>query len=873
MSKGVVIENKSYVVGDRVDQKMIEDRIVKDKASRLISGAWFILAITVFVFAVIFLFLDAGPVFFLKSSTWFSPSFGMFLFSIFVLVGCFLFFHQVTSNESKFVIPKRLHKGVVPEPTEISNESKKIDVVSFLDSDAVASIESAFALAIKFGHEHVDALHLFIGAMESNSASVVFGRLGIEFAKIKEPLGRRLSGRVLGKFSGFSEEAKEVLLHTFLNSYQQRKEAISSLELFFEAYKKDLYIQDLMQEQKVDVDKFSNMVEWIRINDKMVDQYNAFKKAALFKPTGAMNRSMTSVATPILDAFSEDLTTAAVQGRLPMLIGRDKELEEIFRVIEGGRESVVLVGPEGVGKGSILAGIAGLMVEERVPEILKDKRLVRISIPHLVSGVSVDVAQDRLLRALDEVSRSKNIVLAISDIEQIAGMASAGQDINLAALLVDFLSRGLTFSIATTTPQAYTASVERSVLSRIFQKVKIDEPDQKTAIQILESKIAGIEYEQKVMFSYDAVEKAVALSDRYIHETYLPKKAIQIASEAALSVSKAGGEDALVTGEDVARIVSSKTGVPITNVESDEKDKLLHLEDEMHGRVIGQDEAVKAVASALRRARADLTNANRPIASFLFLGSTGVGKTELAKTLAATYFGNEQMMVRLDMSEFQDVRSIDKLIGAPGSGRGGMLSEAVRQRPFSIVLLDELEKASPDILNVFLQVLEDGRITDAEGRVVDFTNTIIIATSNAGTTYIQDATKREETADQIKTHLIETELREVYRPEFLNRFDGIIVFKPLEPGQILQIAKLMIKQVVKRLEPKGIGFEATDEAVQELADKGYDPQFGARPLRRVIQEQVDNAIANVLLEGKVKRRDTIVLDKGGVIRIDAGQEL
>lgn len=873
MPQGLLIENKVYIVGDRVDQKTIEARIAKDKASQLIGGVGFIVAIVVLAMAVLLLVLDNGLLFFLDSDIWFKFSLGMFLFSIFEILVCFLFAHQIIARTQKRHIPKRPHQGIVPEVSEIKESKDNIDIVSFLDQHSITSIESSFALALKFGHEKVDPVHLFIGAMADNSVSVVFDRLGIDFSKIKDPLSRRLSGRQLGKFLGFSDDAKTVLLNSFLNAYQQRSDAVTSLEIFFESFKQDHFIQELMQEQGIDENQFSNMVEWIRINEKMVEKYHSFRKAALFKPTGAMNRSMTSVATPILDAFSEDLTSAAVYGRLPMLIGREKELEEIFRVIEGGRESVVLVGSEGVGKSSILAGIAGLMVEERVPEILKDKRLVRISLPHLISGVSPDIAQERLIRALNEVSRSRNIVLAISDIEQIAGMATSDSNGNLANLLVDFLSRGLTFSIATTTPQAYTSSVERSILSRIFQKVKIDEPDQKTSIHILESKIAGIEYEQKVMFSYDAVEKAVTLSDRYIHEAYLPKKAIMIASETALAVSKSKGENALITGEDIAKIVTSKTGVPITNLQSDEKNRLLNLEGEMHGRVIGQDEAVKAVASALRRARSDLSNQNRPIASFLFLGSTGVGKTELAKTLAATYFGSDQMMIRLDMSEFQDVRSIDKLIGTPGSGKGGLLSEAVRARPFSIVLLDELEKASSDVLNVFLQVLEDGRITDIEGRVIDFTNTIIIATSNAGTSYIQDAVGRDETVDQIKTHLLETELREVYRPEFLNRFDGIILFKPLEQAQILSIAKLMIKQVVKRLEPKGIGFEATDEAVQELAEKGYDPKFGARPLRRVIQEEVDNAIANVLLEGKVKRRDTIVLEKGGVIRIEQGQEL
>ena len=659
-----------------------------------------------------------------------------------------------------------------------------------------------------------------------------------------------------------------------MNSYEQNRDSVGSLELFFESYRHDLYIQDLLLEQNVNESQFTNMVEWIRINEKMREQYNRFQKAAGFKPTGPMNRAMTSVATPMLDAFSEDLTTLAVNGQLPLLIGRENEIEDVFRVIEGGRASVVLVGSEGVGKRSLLGGIASLMVEERVPDVLKDKRLVRISIPHLISGVSPEVAQERLLLALEEVGRSRNIILAISDIEQITGISTGGSaSADLAALLVDFLSRGSTFAIATTTQRAYTEIVERSILGRVFQKVIVNEPDEKEAIHILESKIGEIEYTQKVIFTYGAVEKSVTLADRYLHEMYLPKKSIEVAREVAQAVFQKKGEKAIVTSDDVAKIIASKTGIPIMSVHEDEKQKLLNLEQQMHGRVIGQEEAVKAVSSALRRARADVQSGKRPIASFLFLGATGVGKTELAKTLAETYFGSEQNMIRVDMSEYQDVKSIDRLIGSPGSNQGGIFSEAVRARPFSIILLDELEKASPDILNVFLQILDDGRVTDAIGRVIDFTNTIIIATSNAGTTYIQDALAKGEILEGIKTHLMEVELRESYRPEFLNRFDGIIVFKPLAQEQITEIAKLMIKQVAKRLEAKGIGFEATDSAIMELAQKGYDPKFGARPLRRVVQEEVDNAIANALLEGNVKRRDTIILESAGKIRIQEGKEL
>ena len=338
-------------------------------------------------------------------------------------------------------------------------------------------------------------------------------------------------------------------------------------------------------------------------------------------------------------------------------------------------------------------------------------------------------------------------------------------------------------------------------------------------------------------------------------------------------VSKKKPKNSLVTGEDVAFIVSEKTNIPVTQVNQSEKDKLLHLEEKISERMVGQKEAVEAVSDALRRARVNLRSVNRPIATFLFLGPTGVGKTELAKTLAEVYFGDEETMLRFDMSEYQEKVSVERLIGTPGSDKGGLLSEAVRHHPFSIILLDELEKAHPDILNIFLQVFDDGRLTDTAGRTIDFTNTIIVATSNAGSAYIQTAIKENIALNQIKNHLLEEDLKGVYRPEFLNRFDGIIVFKTLSLSEVEQIAYLMINQVTGNLEKQGIYLQAEDEAISELAKLGYDPKFGARPLRRVIQENVENAIAEALLEGRVSRRDTIILQPGGKIKIEKAKAL
>jgi len=553
---------------------------------------------------------------------------------------------------------------------------------------------------------------------------------------------------------------------------------------------------------------------------------------------------------------------------LPMLMGREDEMAQVLRSIEGGRQSIVLVGPGGVGKKSLISGLAERMISEDVPDILKDKRLVKISIPHIVSAQGGAGADERLLYTLQEVGKSGNIILVLDGIEQLMS-SNGGPD--LSPILASELEKGYTFVIATSTPQGYTNFVERSVLGGRLQKIDIREPDNALAMQVLQSKIGGIENKNQVVFTYESLSALIEFSSRYMNDAFLPKKAILLAEEVGLDVGKRGQGWQTVSKEDIAGIVSQKTNIPITQVSQDEGKKLLSLESRMHERVIGQDEAVSAVANALRRARVDLRSNDRPIANFLFLGPTGVGKTEMAKTTAEVYFGNDQAMLRFDMSEYQDKASISRLIG--GANDAGLLTEAVRKNPFALVLLDELEKAHPDILNLFLQVMDDGRLTDGLGRTIDFTNVILIATSNAGTSYIQEQVKVGTALDVIKQQLIEEELKQHYRPEFLNRFDGIIVFKPLTMDDVAAIAYLMINKVVQRLSAKGITFEATDQAIHELAQKGYDPQFGARPLRRVIQEQVDNAIAEFLLAGKVDRRDSLVLNPGGEITIKKAESL
>lgn len=867
-SSAVLIDGVAYVWSERMDGVSVACKRAQARAQMIVNMLAMAVGILSFVgFATVhFFYGNPGDLF--SVLFWSEPHQSIALFFLAVASALFIFYRLTLESAEQVRIPSRAYGRVASISSPIPASAKQINIAPLFDAQAMKAVSEAYELAQRFQHAEVTPLHLFIGALSSDKAGMVFGRLGIALNTWQDAFSRKLVQLPKDASTELSQTLVDVFLAAFVNAYNHGRLHISPLELLQESSGKDPWVQELLFSREVDTTRFDNVIQWVRINDQLRERYDRARHAALHKPIGAMNRAMTSVPTPMLDRVSEDLTTDAVYGRLPLLVGRDKELEELFRVIEGGGQSVVLVGSPGVGKNAVLAGVAELMVEEQVPLMLQDKRLVALSIPTLVSGADLAQAQERLLAVLSEIVQAGNVVLAIPNMEQMTG---AGAD--LTAVLSEVLDRGGVSVIATTTPDAYASSIASSLLGRVFQKVEVREPEVNAAIQILESKAAMIENQHGVIFSFDALEKCVTLSDRYVHELYLPEKAVELAREVALDARKNRGVNTLVTGEDVARVLSQKTNIPVAKVGEAERDKLLHLEERLHERVIGQEEAVTAVASALRRARAELRSQNRPIANFLFLGPTGVGKTELAKTVAEVYFGDEQAMLRFDMSEYQDKASIYRLIGVPGTREGGLLTEAVRRQPFAIVLLDELEKAHPDMLNVFLQVMDDGRLTDGIGRTIDFTNTIIVATSNAGSAYVSQAISAGTPSEEIKTRLLEEELRGVYRPEFLNRFDGVIVFKPLTIEEVIQIAYLLINQSAERLEAKGIHFRAEDAAVHELAQKGFDPKFGARPLRRVIQEQIENAIADALLKDQAARRDTIVLKTGGAIEVEKAAAL
>ncbi|MFH0854527.1 MAG: AAA family ATPase [bacterium] len=788
----------------------------------------------------------------------------------------------------------KLKTTLIPEAKNILQDKKdknaKEDITAAFTSDAIKFVEKIYKLAFKHYqylktdpqtsakyHFQITPPDLLISLLFFDKINVIFFRLGIDYEKLKTEIKLK-SKKIDLNYKNSEYFFKKILLDSYLNSYEEKNKKVDVTDILISLIKNDsLYpsnykdgaLNEILYELELDLGKVINVVKWIKINERIRKTWQRLRHKAFFKPKGEMDRAMTAIATPILDQYSQDMTLLAKRGFLSLCAGRENELSNIFRIFESGKNGVLLSGNPGVGKNTIVEGIAQMMSAEEVPLIFQDKRLLSLSIARLVSGANSEQAMDRLLRAFTEAARSRNIILFIDNIEGMIGI-SAGREgsIELSEVLVSSMLKYGLRVIATTTPADYTKYVEPSALMEAFQKISIDEPDDNGAIQILEAKTARIEAKNQIYFSYTSIEKTLYFSKRFIHDRFLPEKAIDIIEEAGIFVRKNKGKNSIVAVEDIAELISQKIKVPLSRITEDESEKLINLEERIHERVINQVEAVKAVSDSLRRARVEFRDIKRPIANMLFLGPTGVGKTELAKTVSEVYFGREDDMIRLDMSEYQNKDSLDRLIGAPDNYEvTGILTEAVRKHPFALLLLDEIEKAHPDILNLFLQVMDDGRLTDNRGRIIDFTNTIIIATSNAGTGFIQEEIKKNTAIEEIKTSLMNRELKIFFRPEFLNRFDGIIVFKPLTKQNIKDIAKLMLSSSAKRMDAKGIKLEFTEQAIDWIACIGFDPVFGARPLRRAIQENIDTILAKYLIEGKIERGDIVSVDGNGLINI------
>lgn len=634
-----------------------------------------------------------------------------------------------------------------------------------------------------------------------------------------------------------------------------------------------------------------------------------------------------------LEKFGRDLTKAAKNGEIDPVIGREKEIARVIQILSRRtKNNPVLIGEPGVGKTAVAEGLALEIANGNVPEILKDKKVVSLDLTGMIAGAKYrGDFEERIKAAIDEVKKSNDTILFIDELHTIVGAGAAEGSADAANILKPSLARGDFQVIGATTLNEYRKYIEKdAALERRFQPVKVGEPTLEQTVEILKGLRDSYEAHHKVKITDEAINAAVTLSSRYIADRYLPDKAIDLIDEGASKVRLAALtsppnvkelEDRIadfekekasavneqdferaaklrdeqkevqtqldnakkewqerqknssgeVTAEDIAKIISDWTGIPVVQLTKEESERLLNMEQVLHERVIGQDEAVSAISRAIRRGRVGLKDPKRPVGSFIFLGPTGVGKTELCKALAQAVFGDENAMLRLDMSEYMEKHTVSKLIGSPpgyvGFEEGGQLTEKVRRKPYSVVLFDEIEKAHPDVFNMLLQILEDGRLTDSQGRTVDFKNTVIIMTSNVGARlitekqkalgFISDENEKEQDNKNIK-ELVMGELQNVFRPEFLNRVDDIIVFNKLTQDEIKQIASKMLDVLAKRLEKLNVKITFSDEAVTAIADKGFDENYGARPLRRAIQSEIEDVLSEKMLEGSIKENSSVV---------------
>ncbi len=781
--------------------------------------------------------------------------------------------------------------------------------------------------AQRFNHHYIGTEHILLGLVREGDgvAAKVLANLGVDLGKVRAAVEFIIGRGEKGATSeiGLTPRAKRVIELAVDEARRLNHSYIGTEHLLL----------GLLREGE---GVAAGVLESLGVNlEKVRTETNRILTQST--PQAAAPARSTS-RTPTLDQLGIDLTQAARSGKLDPVIGRQKEIERVIQILSRRtKNNPALVGDPGVGKTAIVEGLAHRIVVGEVPETLHGKRLLTLDMGALVAGTKYrGEFEERLKKVIEEIKSSGNCILFIDELHTIVGAGAAEGAIDAANILKPALARGELQCIGATTQDEYRKYVERdAALERRFQPVKVEEPTTDQAVEVLKGIKERYEDYHHLIISTEAIKSAVQLAARYIPDRFLPDKAIDLLDEASSRVRiKRGGtpvglkearraldvvrkdkeaaignqqyeyaaelrdreiqlmdrlqrleqnwqseqivEKPTVTEDDIAEVVGMWTGIPVTRLASDESARLLQMESALHRRIIGQEEAITTVAKAVRRARAGLKDARRPIGSFIFLGPTGVGKTELVRALSEFMFGSEDALVRLDMSEFMERHTVARLVGAPpgyvGYDEGGQLTEAVRRKSYSAILLDEIEKAHPDVFNILLQIFDDGHLTDAKGRKVDFRNSIIVMTSNIGaelikkdsflgfTTRIDEEKTQKDSYDRMKEKVL-GELKKTFRPEFLNRIDGVVVFHSLNKDHIRQIVDLMLSHVVKHLGEKGIKLEVTEAAKDYLGEKGYDQQFGARPLRRVIQNKIEDYLSDGLLRGDFRPGDTVQIDR------------
>ncbi|SEF87713.1 ATP-dependent Clp protease ATP-binding subunit [Lachnospira multipara] len=788
---------------------------------------------------------------------------------------------------------------------------------------AKETLQYASEMAAILGHGYVGSEHLLIGLLkaEGGVASSVLANNDVTEEKIINLVNQLIAPDSIVNVkepAGHTPRVRRILENASKEASKFRADLIGTEHILIALLKES----DCVAARLINTIGASIKKIYAETLSSMGIDVNRYKDELPGQRSKASNKKS---QTATLDQYSRDLTRLAQDGKLDPVIGRNDEIQRVIQILSRRtKNNPCLIGEPGVGKTAIVEGLAARIVEGNVPETIKDKRLLTLDLSGMVAGSKYrGEFEERIKRVIAEVKADGNVLLFLDELHTIIGAGGAEGAIDASNILKPSLARGEIQLIGATTLEEYRKHIEKdAALERRFQPVKVEEPSEEEACKILEGLRPKYEEHHKVTITDAAVTAAVKLSSRYLNDRFLPDKAIDLIDEASsktrldayvmpkdikkleteikeLSIKKEEAikseayeeasqikksqkrkkdklekltkqwqedlkaNELVVDEEEIAQVVASQTKIPVSKIAEAESEKLMKLEETLHNRVIGQDEAVKAISKAIRRGRVGLKDPNRPIGSFLFLGPTGVGKTELSKALAETMFGTENSLIRVDMSEYMEKHTVSKLIGSPpgyvGYDEGGQLSEKVRRNPYSVILFDEIEKAHPDVFNVLLQVLDDGHITDSTGRMVDFKNTIIIMTSNAGAENIVEpknlgfnsGTTKEEDHDRMKGKVMD-EVKRLFRPEFLNRIDDIIVFHMLQKEQIGEIVDILINSLNKRImEQMKLSIELDDEARKWLANKGYDQKYGARPLRRTIQNEIEDELAERILEGKI----------------------
>lgn len=791
-------------------------------------------------------------------------------------------------------------------------------------SKANDALNLAISSAEQLGHTYVGSEHLLLGLLKIGSgvAFAVLSKNGVDAEKIeqliKNDIGRGSPTRLSPDY--FTPRAKNVLETAMSGCSSMGKKYVGTEHILLGILGEgDNYAIRFLKSLGADVGAITNEI-------LQASGFNA-NESSSSEPYG---KDSYAGKADTLQKYGTDLTAQAKNGKLDPVIGRETEIERVIQILcRRTKNNPCLIGEPGVGKTAVVEGLAQKIANGDVPDILQNKRIFTLNLTGMVAGTKYrGDFEERIKAVIDEVIKSKNIILFIDEVHTLVGAGSAEGAADAANILKPALARGEFQLVGATTIAEYRKNIEKdSALERRFQPVTVNEPSEEDSVKILKGLKDKYEAHHKVTITDEAINAAVKLSSRYISDRFLPDKAIDLIDEAASRVrlnscampqevkdieqkivdtesekdeainsqeferaaslrdkenelkqklreekekwqQKSNHSDGEVTEEDIAEIVSQWTGVPVAQLTEEESERLLRLEEELHNRIIGQDEAVTAVAKAIRRGRVGLKDPKRPIGSFIFLGPTGVGKTELCKALAEAMFGSENMMIRLDMSEYMEKHTVSRLVGSPpgyvGYEEGGQLTEKVRRNPYSVVLFDEIEKAHPDVFNMLLQILEDGILTDSQGRKVDFKNTVIIMTSNVGARKITDKkisfgfgeSKADSDSANIREEVL-SELKATFRPEFLNRVDDIIVFSKLTEPEIKQIAEKMLDNLNSRLKGLNITLKCDDSVKTALAEKGFDEVYGARPLRREIQSKIEDALSEKILDGSVKNGDTV----------------